>query len=276
MGGPSRSLVAMLRLLTLPLLVTVSLAVAQVLPQGHSHNDYRRCRPLHKALEHGFMSVEADVHLRRGRLLVDHDGFFLRKRRTLDRLYLQPLHERAAGTSFRSVHPEGPPGFVLYIDVKQGCPVILDTLLARLMPYSGMLTRWEHGKLQQAAVNVVVKACGREEEWLSAPERWFQFEGRAHHLGGPLDASVVPRVEMPLKRITRWRGRGAMPAADLALLRERVAQASAEGRQLRFWAATNKPKVWDALLREGVEVINVDRIRRFARFMRKRSSPEGG
>lgn len=216
------------------------------------------------------MSVEADVHLRRGRLLVGHDGFFLRKRRTLERMYLEPLFERASATSFRSVFPARPSGFVLYIDVKRGCPALPDTLLAHLVRYADMLTHWEQGILVQGPVNLVVKACGREEEWLSAPQRWFQFEGRPHHLGGPWDASVVPRVEMPLRRITRWRGRGAMPAEDLERLRERVAQARSEGRQLRFWAATNKPKVWEALLQEGVDVINVDRIRRFDRFMRSR------
>ena len=50
-------------------------------------------------------------------------------------------------------------------------------------------------------------------------------------------------------------------------LHSTVARAKAEGRQIRFWAATNRPRVWQVLLDEGVDVINVDRIARFARFM---------
>jgi hypothetical protein len=265
--GITRSLAPMLRLLIVPTLLLATMVQAQVLPQGHSHNDYRRSRPLHKALDHGFMSVEADVHLRRGRLLVGHDGFFLRRRRTLERLYLQPLYQLAREQAFRSVHAGGPPGFVLYIDVKRGCPDLPDTLIAQLARYEQMLTIWDGGVRRQGAVNVIVRACDRETEWLARERRWFYFEGRKHHLGGAHDAEVISRVGMPLRRITRWRGRGEMPAVDREALRALVAQAQAEGRQLRFWAATNRPAVWRTLLDEGVEVINVDRIRRFARFM---------
>lgn len=257
---------------TFCMMMVLATATAQVLPQGHSHNDYRRARPLHKALDHGFMSVEADVHLRRGELLVGHDGFFLRRRRTLERMYLQPLHQQARAQDFRSVHAGGPPGFVLYIDVKRGCPALPDTLIAQLARHAEMLTVWDNGVRRQGAVNVIVRACDREQEWLARERRWFHFEGRKHHLGGVYDAEVMPRVGMPLRRITRWRGRGEMPPADLETLRAVVAQSQADGRHLRFWAATNRPAVWRTLLDEGVDVINVDRIRRFARFMAGRSS----
>lgn len=239
----------------------------QVRYEGHSHNDYRRKTPLHKALDHGFHSVEADVHLHKGELVVAHNGFLLRRKRTLEGLYLKPLHQRALQHGMRSVHADGTPGFVLYIDIKQGCPDLLDTLVIQLQAYADMLTLWEHGEEQRRAVTVIVGACGREQELLARERRWFQFDGRHHHLGGPYDASVVPRIGMPLRRITRWRGRGAMDPGELEQLRATVAQAKAEGRQIRFWAATNKPKVWRLLLDEGVDVINVDRIERFARSM---------
>jgi glycerophosphoryl diester phosphodiesterase len=242
----------------------------QVLYEGHSHNDFRRRPPLHEALDNGFHSVEADVHLRKGELVVAHTGFLLRRKRSLERLYLKPLQALAMQQDLRSVHADGTPGFVLYIDIKQGCPDVVDTLLAQLEPYAEMLTLWDHGQERRGAVTVIVGACGREQELLAEERRWFQFDGRHHHLGGPYDASVVPRIGMPLRRITQWRGRGTMDPQELAALRATIAQAKAEGRQIRFWAATNKPKVWQLLLDEGVDVINVDRIGRFARFMAAR------
>ena len=42
------------------------------LPAAHAHNDYWHERPLHDALERGFCSVEADVFLVDGQLLVGH------------------------------------------------------------------------------------------------------------------------------------------------------------------------------------------------------------
>ena len=50
---------------------------ADPLPLGraHAHNDYEHTRPLLDALDCGFGSIEADVHLVDGRLLVAHDAF---------------------------------------------------------------------------------------------------------------------------------------------------------------------------------------------------------
>jgi hypothetical protein len=43
------------------------------LERAHAHNDYEHERPLHDALGHGFKSVEADVWLVDGELVVSHD-----------------------------------------------------------------------------------------------------------------------------------------------------------------------------------------------------------
>ena len=49
------------------------------LGQAHAHNDYYHKRPLVDALSHGFCSVEADVFLKNGKLLVGHFQFELRE-----------------------------------------------------------------------------------------------------------------------------------------------------------------------------------------------------
>src|SRR6516165_8545996 len=70
--------------------------VARVTPvrQAHAHNDYEHKRPLLDALENGFCSVEADVFLVEGELLVGHTRGSLRAERTLEKLYLAPLRQR--------------------------------------------------------------------------------------------------------------------------------------------------------------------------------------
>ena len=69
-------------------------AAVTPLPHAHAHNDYEHARPLLDALAHGFCSVEADVFLRDGRLLVAHTPLDLKPERTLERLYLDPLRQR--------------------------------------------------------------------------------------------------------------------------------------------------------------------------------------
>src|SRR5262245_51794473 len=82
---------------------SVSLLLAITLSAGegskrpvlaHAHNDYEHARPLLDALEQNFDSVEADVHLVDGQLLVAHDRKDARADRTLEKLYLDPLGER--------------------------------------------------------------------------------------------------------------------------------------------------------------------------------------
>src|SRR5687767_9869260 len=86
------------------------------LPQAHAHNDYEHRRPLMDALEHGFCSVEADVWLVNGRLLVAHDLKDARPERTLEKLYLDPLRRRVEENGGR-IFGTGP-AFTLLIDVK--------------------------------------------------------------------------------------------------------------------------------------------------------------
>ena len=87
-----------------------------VAPVGHAHNDYRHERPLLDALDNGFGSVEADVYLRDGELLVGHDPWELKPDRTLERLYLAPLAARVKANDGR-VH-RGVDRFWLFIDIK--------------------------------------------------------------------------------------------------------------------------------------------------------------
>ena len=61
----------------------------EYLRRAHAHNDYEHPKPLINALGHGFGSVEADVHLVEGKLLVGHDPEDLLPERTLERLYLE-------------------------------------------------------------------------------------------------------------------------------------------------------------------------------------------
>ena len=82
-------------------------AEVKPLPRAHAHNDYLHDRPLLDALAHGFGSIEADIYLVNGALLVAHDLAGARPDRTFENLYLAPLRERAERNGGR-VYPGGP------------------------------------------------------------------------------------------------------------------------------------------------------------------------
>lgn len=259
-------------LFTLFLCLTWWLTAAQptILVNGHAHNDYWHTRPLHQAIESGFMSVEVDVHLLKGDILVNHEAIFTRKGRNLEKLYLKPLFELARANDFKSVYPDGPKEFFLYIDIKQGCPALADTLIKQLKPYERMLTTWENGEKKTGAVSVIIGDCGRRQEWVTAEKRWFYFDAHLDAIDDTLGADFIPRVSSNLRSVIEWRGAGEMPKEDEERIKEIVQRAHEKGRAVRFWAGTNRPKVWSKLLDLGVDWINVDRLKKFNRFMQKR------
>src|SRR5437588_10997540 len=105
---------------------------------AHAHNDYEHTRPLFDALDRGFCSIEADVHLVNGKLLVAHDLKDAKPERTLEALYLEPLRERAKRNAGR-IYPSGPT-ILLLVDVKsEAAPtyLVLDQILKE---YADILT----------------------------------------------------------------------------------------------------------------------------------------
>ena len=102
------------RLLLLAGLLCPSLKLfAQQGTRPHAHNDYEHRRPLLDAVAAGFRSVEADVHLRDGRLLVGHNTVN-RRSPLLKNLYLRPLDSLMNSGSPCNLKPP----FFLMIDLK--------------------------------------------------------------------------------------------------------------------------------------------------------------
>lgn len=74
--------------------------------RAHAHNDYEHELPLFDALDHWLKSVEADIWLVDGELLVAHDQDQVQPGRTLRSLYLDPMQTVVAqnnGSKLRSI-----------------------------------------------------------------------------------------------------------------------------------------------------------------------------
>src|SRR5262245_11144496 len=163
-----------------PGLAGTEITPAVPLPNAHAHNDYEHPRPLFDALDHGFCSVEADVFLIRGQLLVGHTAFDLKPERTLERLYLDPLRERIKANGGR-VYPNGPAIFLL-VDVKTEANATYAALHQVLARYADILSVTRAGKFEPGAVTVVVSG-NRAREMLAAQEvRYAGLDGRMEDL----------------------------------------------------------------------------------------------
>jgi hypothetical protein len=228
------------------------------LDRAHAHNDYEHARPLLDALDRGFGSVEADVYLVDGALLVAHDRDSVRADRTLEALYLAPLRARIAAHGGRVY--EGRPPLTLLIDVKSDADSTWASLEPLLQRYDDVFTSW-HGDSMTARAVVAVISGERPLATLPAEhDRWAALDGRLPDLDAPhgVPAAVMPLVSDDWKNITKWRGRGAVPSAARRRLANAVAKAHAQRRRLRFWNTPDSPVVWRLLLESGVDLIGAD------------------
>ncbi len=240
------------------------------LPRAHAHNDYRHERPLLDALDQGFCSVEADIYLVDGQLLVGHDRHELTPGRTLQRLYLDPLQQRVRQHGGR-VYPGGPT-VTLLIDVKSEAEPTYAVLRKLLINYREMLSRQQGEQYVCSAVQVVISGNRALDTIARDSERLTGIDGRLTDLDSDQPASVLPLISDRWSSHFRWLGEGPMPKAEQQKLDHIVQQAHAAGRRVRFWATPESPGVWQALYTAGVDHINTDQLGQLRGFLLQQQS----
>ncbi|WP_031033684.1 phosphatidylinositol-specific phospholipase C/glycerophosphodiester phosphodiesterase family protein [Streptomyces sp. NRRL F-5650] len=231
--------------------------------RAHAHNDYEHARPLLDALDHRFGSVEADVHLADGQLLVAHDPEDLDPSRTLESLYLDPLAARVRAHHGR-VYRRERGSLQLLVDIKTEGEAAYRELDRRLRRYPHLFTSCAHGRVFPGAVTVVVSGdrAARAPMEAQRTRRAF-YDGRLTDLGSAAPASFVPLISDNWTLNFTWQGVGAFPAAERRRLHEIVGAAHARGQRVRFWATPDvagpaRDAVWAELLAAGVDHLNTD------------------
>lgn len=238
------------------------------LARTHAHNDYEHKRPLLDALDCGFTSVEADIWLVKGQLLVAHTPLQWDTKRTLEALYLDPLRDRAKVNGGKVYKAGGT--FYLMIDVKTDAKETYAALAKVLEKYADILTVTRDDKTETKAVTVVISGNRDPKALAEQKVRYAALDGRPADLDGDTPAHLVPWVSESWKVLFKWDGTGAIPDDERKRLRDLVARAHKQGRKVRFWATPEKPEVWKELLAADVDFLNTDKLKELEKFLRER------
>lgn len=243
--------------LVIALLLFEAIATAQTpLPNAHAHNDYLHKRPLLDALDHGFCSVEADIHLVKGKLLVAHDPEDVQPDRTLEALYLEPLKARVKKNQGQ-VHTNTSEFFLL-IDLKTAAEPTYAALRESLKPYASMLTEFRGDKVQRKAVTVVISGNRPIGVMSNETSRLAGVDGRLSDLAAHPSPKLFPWISDNWTKHFQWRGEGPLPANEKDKLDNFVRQCRQLGCKLRFWATPDTTAAWRELHSAGVDLINTD------------------
>jgi hypothetical protein len=240
------------------------------LVHAHAHNDYEHTHPLFDALDHGFASVEADIHLVDGQLLVAHSRSQVKPERTLQALYLDPLRARAMKYGGR-IYTNGDAGFYLLIDTKTETNATYAALRRVLRDYNGMLTEFSsHGVMRRGAVTVVLTGNRPREMLAEQLTRLAGLDGQLSDLGRPDPQGFLLWISDPWTQFFKWRGEGPIPPQERERVRQIVQQAHQLHAKVRFWAAPDKPAFWREMREDGVDLINTDDLAGAEKFLRGR------
>ncbi len=245
-------------------------AIVVPLPNTHAHNDYEHTRPLLDALDNGFCSVEADIHLVDGKLLVAHDRKDARPERTLESLYLEPLQQRARKNKGR-IYPNGPVSITLLIDVKTDAATTYAALRPVLAGYQEILTEFRKEGTTPRAVTVILSGSRPALADLAAESpRYASYDGRLTDLDKGVSPHVMPLVSEDWATVSTWRGEAGvpLPAEDRNHIAALVARAHGQGYRIRFWATPDTPTAWQLVRDLRIDLINTDDLVGLRRFLR--------
>ncbi len=242
-----------------------------ILPNGHAHNDYARDKPLYEALSYGFTSIEVDVFLYNGKLVVTHDAFNLSAKPTIDQLYLDPLKtiiRHNGGTVYKNDSIQ----LVLMIDLKSEKMAAWQALRELFKNnYLNLIERRENERLIWGPVKVLLSGGPPVEEMQKQKIRYFSADGRFEQWAEDYSPDLMPRASDSYRKHFNWNGKGQMPEAELLELNRLVALAHAHGRKIRLWGCPDTPQLWRTFLDHGVDWINVDNLKGFHDLYRSRS-----
>ena len=236
--------------------------MALPLAKAHAHNDYEHTRPLLDALDHGFTSVEADVWLVDGELLVAHDKKDVNPERTLKSLYLDPLMEKVKSNR-GSVYPGYEHDFILWIDIKSEDVDTYRVIHEQLRKYQNMLTKFTPSGVKPGAITVYISGNRPRDLMESQPVRYAAYDGRMSDFGSGDSNEFIPVISDNWTKYFTWMGVGEMPKEEREKLNTIVSTSHANGQKVRFWATPDisgpqREAIWNELMKAGVDFINTD------------------
>jgi hypothetical protein len=247
----------------------------------HSHNDYWRKVPLFSALYAGCTGVEADVWLRDGDLLVGHDTASLQVNRTFQTLYVNPLVEILTrqnpttkyynGTSNGVFDTDPSQTLVLLVDLKTDGPETWPWVVKQLAPLRerGWLSHWENGQFNERPITVVGTGNTPFEQILGGRNTTYRdafFDAPLDRLeNSPYNASNSHYASVSFWDAVGqvYLGAGNPSEEQLEKIRGHLREAHRRGLKARYWQLPSWPihvrnRLWEVLVREGIDMLNVD------------------
>lgn len=226
--------------------------------QIHAHNDYEKLAPFLMAYHQRVGSIEVDVFLHEGELVVAHDSAQLLLKRGIEELYLRPLSAKITANNGKP-YTDNSLSLQLMVDIKSPAVPTLKKLTETLVDYP-VITG-------SSSIKIVISGNRPDSTTYTAYPSFIRFDGE---LSKDYPAAVLERIEMMsdnFKNYSSWNGKGTIPAAEKKKLQAAIRKAHAAGKRVRFWNAPDIVNSWHAFMDLGVDYINTDQVTKLGNFI---------
>ncbi len=219
-------------------------------------------------MDNGFTHIEADVYLRRSRLLVAHSLPWFKKKHTIEGLYLKPFYNQLSATRNQVQTPLDT--VVLMIDIKSNGKKTYTALRKILDKYKSILSTFENGKVTIRNLTLVLTGH-RPMKLLQSEESRFVFaDADLRKMNSQVaDPEMFTTASCKYSDLIKWKGKGQIPEMEKERLVELVDKAHLSGSKVRLWAAPENEMVWSFLRNCGVDLINTDKLVALKQFFMK-------
>jgi hypothetical protein len=231
--------------------------------KAHAHNDYEHTRPLFDALQNRFNSVEADVHLKDGKVLVSHNKATSQSPQLM-KLYFRPL-DSLLKVNHGSVYAKSAMTFYLMIDLKTDGPETYRAVREILSTFPKL-------KCKGATCPVKIFLSGERPVSLMMADGYdgLSIDGRPSDLEKGYSVEWMPVISDNYSKWCSWNGKSFPKGNELRKIKELAKRVHAEGRQLRLWAIPDNILAWRELSNAGVDLINTDHLEALNRYLTQR------
>ncbi|HSF53626.1 MAG TPA: alkaline phosphatase [Algoriphagus sp.] len=214
----------------------------------HSHNDYLRNVPFWEAFGAGTTSIEVDVILQDGSLMVAHERESIKPELTLKSLYLEPIQKA------KNIGMIGDFDFHLLIDCKTEGYATLDQVVKDASEFEEML----YSSQNPNGIKLIISGNRPKPEDYGKYPEWIFFDYQSKVLTSELPWEKIGMVSLSFSQFSRWNGKGRIVAAEKTKLEEFISLVHSFEKPVRFWASPDSKSAWRAFHEMGVDFINTD------------------
>ncbi len=219
---------------------------------AHSHNDYEQQVPFYNAYNEEFGSLEADIHLVKGTLLVGHDKADLSAEKTLESLYLNPLKDSKINNR----------PLQLLIDIKSDATSTLDALVNVLKKYPTIINN--------KSIKIIITGNRPDESLYITYPPFIWFDGRMNKTYTEEQLSKIGLIsdsyESFITNNTPW----PLITADKEKIAAAIQKVHSFHKPARLWATPDFPEAWEEMIDLKIDFINTDHINQLADFFTDR------